>query len=162
MWPSVLGAPKGGSPSVVAAAAYSWQFITDASMPPAPGHPSWTSSTKFNDVGVNDHTTYEEVIANAVNPSNRFLVLHDAGSAVSAVSSTVSVYITGDLTVLGWDWNGSSWVSTGIGISLPGVVFWSDLSPSRNGGSFRYRVIDIDVEVGSPGFYRIGDWRINT
>lgn len=163
----MYGVPIGGgvSPSAVGSltAGYRVRKGTGAPDYPDPTQTNFpTSTTKFNDVGANDHTTYEEQISTDVNLEQAFIQALYVGSLATLASYTASLYYGNGSTISAKYWTGSAWSDwTGVTWAAHLGDGWEDGSKNPTDRSTQYILLTLDrISDGTGGFLRIGDFRI--
>lgn len=122
-----------------------------------------TSTTKFDDVGLNDHTTYEEQASTAVALEQAFIqALYVGASAATLASYTASLYYGNGSTVSAKYWTGSAWADwTGAGWNPHLGDQWENGSGNPTDRSTQYILFTLDrISDGTGGFLRIGDFRV--
>jgi len=162
----VYGVPIGGSSAAAASTSLSAGYYlrkgTGAPDYPDPTVANFsTSTTKFNDVGVNDHTTYEEQAVTAVVSEQAWVQALYVGSASASISTyTASLYYGASATITCKYWTGSAWGDfTGF---WPGHIgfTWEDGSQDPADRTTQYLLLTVDqVSDGNAGAVRIGDFR---
>lgn len=124
-------------------------------------NPSWTSTTKFNDVGVNDHTTYEEYSLG--DNHNYVKALYVYASNVTIDSSTWSVFAESTSVVIYYSTDGTNWTLWAMPVAPANFSkIWSDGNANPTNQTARYVQLILDDGATSDPIPRsaIGDWRI--
>lgn len=142
-----------------------WQ-VTSSATPPNPRVAgSWASTTKFTDVGVNDHTTFEEIVdAAATTQYIHGLRVYASSQAIASGTCAIGYSETGDGVVY-YD-NGSSWVNWTT-LVPPGHIAgfsWEDLTFNPADQTTQYICLSgRDVKgIGlGPWTFKIGDFRVS-
>lgn len=122
---------------------------------------NWSATTKMNDVGAGDETTYEESAVTAI-----LKVLLVFSSAVTAQSYTSRIYTESGSLLVYYSANGTSWTawSNPSAPSGPGHV-WVDVNdnPADQAGVVYLQLIVQDTSVSDPpAVIRVGDWRVTS
>lgn len=130
--------------------------------PPSPTDPAWTATTKFDDVGVNDETTYEGT-TDAAPPTDTVFAMKyvAAGQLWSTYTAAVGFTEAGSVSVLYW--TGVAWDTWDSPLITPhgGALTWLQLNrnPTDQTG-IAVCIGVLDGGVTSLEFIaRIGDFR---
>lgn len=141
-----------------------YYVVQASSTPPAPTDPSWTATTKLDDVGVDDHTTYEE--ATSVTPPTDWVYgMKYVGAGQTWASYTASIGYTEAGELLVAYWSGTEWLPWDAPNITPGlgVFAWTDLNrnPTDQTGVAVLIGVRDTLGFGTSVNYiaRIGDFR---
>lgn len=125
-----------------------------------------TSTAKFNDVGVGDQTTFEQVTG-GVGALIGITVVRNFASTAGYTSLTAKLFVTDTITYTFERWNGTTWVNDILsgGIDpVPGAGGnWITLTKTLNPASTTNRV-RLSVQTQGSGIasdVRIGDFRVS-
>jgi hypothetical protein len=149
----------GGSPPM----ADGYYYVIQASAtPPDPTDPAWTATTKFDDVGVNDQTTYEGV-TDASPPTDTVFAMKyvSAGQLWQSYTAELGFTEAGSVSVLYW--TGVAWDTWDSPLTVPhgGALAWLRLN--RNPGDQTGVAVCIGLLDGGATslefIARIGDFR---
>jgi len=164
IWP-LLGVPGegGGSDGGAAPMADGSYFVVQAdATPPDPTDPAWTATTKFNDVGVGDETTYEGT-SDASAPTDYIFGMWyvSASQLWSTYTAKVGFTENGSISVLYW--TGAAWDVWDSPLITPhgGSLTWLALNRNpTDQTSIAVCIGVLDGGVTSLEFIaRIGDFR---
>jgi hypothetical protein len=122
---------------------------------------NWTLTTKIDDVGAGDETTYEESLVTGI-----VKILRVFSSLVTAQSYTSRVFVESGSVLVYYSANGTSWTawSNPSAPSGPGHA-WFDVNddPADQAGVLYLQYIIQDSSVSDPpARARVGDWRITS
>ena len=159
-----------GGASSLAAGYYYIDNSTNANTIPVSG--PWLSSisqvssslSRFNDVGLNDHTTFHN---NAVSGTTVYVKgLYVFPANVTIESWTASLFFEVCALTIYYSTNGSTWTSWGSGEALPTFLThtWYDHTADPANVTARYVQIILGdtATLDLPSTGRIGDWRITS
>ena len=163
---SILLTGAGNSaPGPSLAAGYYFRKGATAPDYPEPTAANYTTTTsKFNDVGLNDHTTYEEQASTAVALEQAYIQALYVGASVATLASyTAALYYGNGSTISAKYWTGSAWADwTGAGWPPHLGDAWENGSGNPTDRSTQYILLTLDrISDGTGGFIRIGDFRIS-
>ena len=122
-----------------------------------------TSTTKFNDVGVGDQTTYEQVTG-GVGAVIGISAVRNYASSASYTTFTAKLFITDLLTFTLHSWDGSAWVlvtTSGAQPSGGNGAEWVTLTQTFTATTTRLRLSVQTQGSGINSDVRIGDLRIS-
>jgi hypothetical protein len=152
------GGGAGGAASELAAGYY---FIkSGATPPPNPTPANWpTSTTKFDDVGAGDQTTYET--GGDDGTISCLLVL---SSAASRSGYTAEIWFEAPAAYAAYYWDGAAWQAWGSPVASGGLGHsWHSQSETLGAQSSKYFcfVFDDVASLDPPDAVRVGDWRVS-
>lgn len=165
----MYGVPMGGASSSSGGTSLSagYYFRKGATAPDYPDPTTTnfpTSTSKFNDVGLNDHTTYEEQASTDVVLEQAFIQALYVGANESTLASyTAALYYGNGSTISAKYWTGSAWADwTGAGWNPHLGDAWENGSGNPTDRSTQYILLTLDrISDGTGGSLRIGDFRIS-
>ena len=143
-----------------AAALLGYYVLKSAAFPPPnPTPANWpTSTTKFDDVGVGDRTTYEEG-----NGGGQISVLLALAAPAVRSGYTAEIFYEAPSAYSAYYWTGAAWAVWGAS-AAPGNLGhqWSSLVEALGAQNSQYFafVFDDTAAMDPPDAVRVGDWRV--
>lgn len=127
-------------------------------------NPSWALTTRFTDVGVNDHTTYEEATIGGNTEWIKALRVYD--TPVTIASMTVSFYCEVATFYLYYSEDGTNWTVWGLVPAGAGFGHaWQDTGANPSDvANIRYVQLIAENGIGLDPVAdaRLGDFRVTT
>jgi hypothetical protein len=153
-----IGGSGGGAAAGLAAGYYYQTGLSSPPPNPASGN-GWVSTTKFDDVGVGDQTTYE-----SGDGQGQIMVLLVLGASASRSGYTAQIWQEAPATYVAYYWTGAAWAAWGspvVGGNLGHQ--WSAVTETLGAQSSQYFcfVFDDVASLDPPDAVRVGDWRVS-
>lgn len=157
-----VGNTEGGA---ALAPGYRWRSGAGAADFPNPTGSNFPLiTTKLDDVGLNDHTTYEEILRPAELEVNfiQFLYIHT--EVATLASATGSLFFGAGVTLYEHYWDGAAWQTLTGGIAWPPQFSSAWVDHTRNFTDRSTQFLLLTLECTGDGAdmdsTKGGDWRI--